>query len=133
MTVLRSPRSPSRSIGVGIGLFALILQLLLPMGLAVASAGYESYSSPFGLCLSDDGRRLFLGFDDPSETNRSYECPLCIATKDAPVALPSDGRAFNRAPQEHTYHYPRQINDKAAFTAPVHQHWIRGPPNDMTV
>jgi len=113
--------------GVGLGLFALLLQLMLPLGLAVASEGGAD-ASRFGLCLSDDGRRLFFGFDEPSGSSRSYDCPLCVWAKNIQTGFPSSDTVALTLPQSRFFHYASPV-DISLSLEDIHQRpWIRGPP-----
>lgn len=129
MTAPKSALRPIRFIGVGIGLFALLLQLLLPVGLAVASDGSGSDFSRFGLCLSDDGKRLFLGFDDPSDASPSYDCPFCISAKETPHGVPAGDVAALALPQARAFHYIKVSDVHAASHETLYRPWIRGPPS----
>ena len=127
MTARKSVLRPIRSFGVGFGLFALLLQLMLPIGLAIASDG-QGDTGRFGLCLSNDGRRLFLGFDEQSEPSRSYDCPLCISAKIASAALPPTDVVVLAMPTARIFHHPPLANTRYSTLETNLRPWIRGPP-----
>lgn len=128
MTARKSVVRPIRSVGVGFGLFALLLQLILPVSLAVASvnAGPDSYR--FGLCLSNGGNRIIFGFDDPADTSQSFDCPFCIAAKNLSHGTTTPVGVALPQPTVRHFHYPVPPDHTARLTATQQQYWIRGPP-----
>lgn len=128
MTAPKSEARPIRPLGVGLGLFALLLQLILPVSLAIASvnAGPDSYR--FGLCLSNGGNRIILGFDDPADTSQSFDCPFCIAAKHIPLSMPERGALHLTEPGFQLFHYPMPANHMARSDIAQQRPWIRGPP-----